>query len=187
MWIFLTLSSYRKTLMHRKCLCPLKSYKIWIMKLWSKEYIKQKWFTENDFPFKFVIKTFCSLIKVFSFQHYDAIMKYVNQGPLFVDVHMHRPHTTSRHFMDALLAFWPGLQVHRYGSEVAVILIAWHKERGPHCQWKQRNLSFSSSHLVDPFRRWYKEYIILNFGNKTSIKVGFLMASIHFIQQSTIC
>ena len=45
------------------------------------------------------------------FQHYDAIMKYVSQGPLFVDVHMHRPHTTSRHFMDALLAFWPGLQV----------------------------------------------------------------------------
>ena len=38
-------------------------------------------------------------------------MKYVSQGPLFVDVHMHRPHTTSRHFMDALLAFWPGLQV----------------------------------------------------------------------------
>ena len=38
-------------------------------------------------------------------------MKYVSQGPLFVDVHMHRPHTTSRHFMDSLLAFWPGLQV----------------------------------------------------------------------------
>ena len=46
-----------------------------------------------------------------TFQHYDAIMKYVSQGPLFVDVHMHRPHTTSRHFMDSLLAFWPGLQV----------------------------------------------------------------------------
>ena len=24
---------------------------------------------------------------------------------------MHRPHSTSRHFVDALAAFWPGLQV----------------------------------------------------------------------------
>ena len=38
-------------------------------------------------------------------------MKYVSQGPLLVDVHMHRPHTNSRNFMDSLLAFWPGLQV----------------------------------------------------------------------------
>lgn len=30
---------------------------------------------------------------------------------MLLDVHMHRPHTTSRNFMDALLAFWPGLQV----------------------------------------------------------------------------
>jgi mannosidase alpha-like ER degradation enhancer 3 len=27
------------------------------------------------------------------------------------DVHMHRPHSTSKHFIDALGAFWPGLQV----------------------------------------------------------------------------
>ena len=53
----------------------------------------------------------CFLNFLIQFQHYDAIMKYVSQGPLFVDVHMHRPHTTSRHFMDSLLAFWPGLQV----------------------------------------------------------------------------
>ncbi|XP_064084322.1 ER degradation-enhancing alpha-mannosidase-like protein 3 [Macrobrachium nipponense] len=38
-------------------------------------------------------------------------MKYISQGPMLLDVHMHRPHTTSRNFMDALLAFWPGLQV----------------------------------------------------------------------------
>ncbi|XP_015916134.1 ER degradation-enhancing alpha-mannosidase-like protein 3 isoform X2 [Parasteatoda tepidariorum] len=44
-------------------------------------------------------------------KHYSAVMKYVSQGPLLVDVHMHRPHTNSRNFMDALLAFWPGLQV----------------------------------------------------------------------------
>lgn len=68
-------------------------------------------------------------------RHYNAIMKYISQGPMLMDVHMHRyvsilgiccaqntcmmnteftcdrPHTKSRNFMDALLAFWPGLQV----------------------------------------------------------------------------
>jgi ER degradation enhancer, mannosidase alpha-like 3 len=44
-------------------------------------------------------------------RHYSAIMKYISQGPMLLDVHMHRPHTKSRNFMDALLAFWPGLQV----------------------------------------------------------------------------
>lgn len=44
-------------------------------------------------------------------RHYNAIMKYISQGPMLVDVHMHRPHTNSKNFMDALLAFWPGLQV----------------------------------------------------------------------------
>ncbi|XP_049786542.1 ER degradation-enhancing alpha-mannosidase-like protein 3 [Schistocerca cancellata] len=44
-------------------------------------------------------------------KHYSAVMKYVSQGPLLLDVHMHRPHTNTRNFMDALLAFWPGLQV----------------------------------------------------------------------------
>ncbi|XP_015119637.1 ER degradation-enhancing alpha-mannosidase-like protein 3 [Diachasma alloeum] len=44
-------------------------------------------------------------------RHYQAIMKYVSQGPMLLDVHMHRPNTNSKNFMDALLAFWPGLQV----------------------------------------------------------------------------
>lgn len=44
-------------------------------------------------------------------RHYNAIMKYIRQGPIFLDVQMHRPHTKSKNFMDALLAFWPGLQV----------------------------------------------------------------------------
>ncbi|KAF0307545.1 ER degradation-enhancing alpha-mannosidase-like protein 3 [Amphibalanus amphitrite] len=44
-------------------------------------------------------------------RHYEAVMKYISQGPMLLDVHMHRPHTTTRNFMDALLAFWPGLQV----------------------------------------------------------------------------
>lgn len=44
--------------------------------------------------------------------HYAAVMKYLgNAGPLLTDVHMHRPHSNSRHFVDALGAFWPGLQV----------------------------------------------------------------------------
>lgn len=44
-------------------------------------------------------------------RHYTAVMKYISQGPMLLDVHMHRPHTNSRNYMDALLAFWPGLQV----------------------------------------------------------------------------
>ncbi|XP_064616048.1 ER degradation-enhancing alpha-mannosidase-like protein 3 [Liolophura sinensis] len=44
-------------------------------------------------------------------KHYDAVMKYISQGPLLVDVQMHKPQANSRHYMDSLLAFWPGLQV----------------------------------------------------------------------------
>lgn len=44
-------------------------------------------------------------------RHYSAVMKYISQGPMLLDVHMHRPHAKSRNFMDSLLAFWPGLQV----------------------------------------------------------------------------
>lgn len=44
-------------------------------------------------------------------RHYAAVMKYISQGPMLYDVQMHRPHAKSKHFMDALLAFWPGLQV----------------------------------------------------------------------------
>ena len=47
----------------------------------------------------------------FTFQHYNSIMKYMSKGPMLVDVHMHKPTSSARHFMDALLAFWPGLQV----------------------------------------------------------------------------
>ncbi|PIK54410.1 putative ER degradation-enhancing alpha-mannosidase-like protein 3 isoform X2 [Apostichopus japonicus] len=39
-------------------------------------------------------------------------MTYINKGPNFIDVHMHRPQSKSRNFMDALFAFWPGLQSH---------------------------------------------------------------------------
>ncbi|XP_077302414.1 ER degradation enhancer, mannosidase alpha-like 2 isoform X2 [Arctopsyche grandis] len=45
------------------------------------------------------------------YRHYNAVMKYISRGPMMFDVHMHRPDMQSRHFMDALLAFWPGLQV----------------------------------------------------------------------------
>lgn len=36
-------------------------------------------------------------------RHYAAVMKYISQGPMMLDVHMHRPHAKSRNFMDALL------------------------------------------------------------------------------------
>ena len=44
-------------------------------------------------------------------QHYDAVMQYISDGPMLLDVHMHKPTTRTKSFMDALLAFWPGLQV----------------------------------------------------------------------------
>uniref|UniRef100_A0A4W3HZW5 alpha-1,2-Mannosidase n=1 Tax=Callorhinchus milii TaxID=7868 RepID=A0A4W3HZW5_CALMI len=43
--------------------------------------------------------------------HYRAIMKYISQPPLLLDVHMHNPTVTVRKWMDSLLAFFPGLQV----------------------------------------------------------------------------
>ena len=43
-------------------------------------------------------------------KHYEAIMKYVSNGPFLVDVNMNSPGKISKNFMDALLAFWPGLQ-----------------------------------------------------------------------------
>nr|CAD2206147.1 unnamed protein product [Meloidogyne enterolobii] len=47
-------------------------------------------------------------------KHYDAIMRHLNKGPIFVDVQMHRPQLASRSYMDALLAFWPGIQKHKF-------------------------------------------------------------------------
>lgn len=43
--------------------------------------------------------------------HYSAIKQYIKQGPLLVDVMMHKPNSPARNFMDALGAFWPGLLV----------------------------------------------------------------------------
>ena len=38
-------------------------------------------------------------------------MQYINQGAMFLSVQMHQPERTSHAYMDALQAFWPGLQV----------------------------------------------------------------------------
>ncbi|XP_013859347.1 ER degradation-enhancing alpha-mannosidase-like protein 3 [Austrofundulus limnaeus] len=43
--------------------------------------------------------------------HYSAIMKYISQPPLLLNVHMHNPTMSVRSWMDSLLAFFPGLQV----------------------------------------------------------------------------
>ncbi|XP_075930932.1 ER degradation-enhancing alpha-mannosidase-like protein 3 isoform X3 [Petromyzon marinus] len=43
--------------------------------------------------------------------HYASIMRWVSQPPLLLDVHMHEPEVAARGWMDALLAFFPGLQV----------------------------------------------------------------------------
>jgi mannosidase alpha-like ER degradation enhancer 3 len=65
-------------------------------------------------------------VVVLHVQHYSAVMKYISQGPMLLDVHMHRPHTNSRNFMDALLAFWPGLQVQK-------LFITWGVHVLEHC------------------------------------------------------
>lgn len=46
-------------------------------------------------------------------RHYDSIMKFMSQqhGSIMQTVHMHMPYRQARNYMDALLAFWPGLQV----------------------------------------------------------------------------
>lgn len=44
-------------------------------------------------------------------EHYSSIMSYVQQGVAMVNVHMHQPYRLAKNHMDALLAFWPGLQV----------------------------------------------------------------------------
>ncbi|VDO43911.1 unnamed protein product [Brugia timori] len=53
-------------------------------------------------------------------KHYDAIMRYVNKGPLFIDVHMHKPTIAARTYMDSLLAFWPGIQVLKGDLKAAI-------------------------------------------------------------------
>lgn len=44
-------------------------------------------------------------------KHYSSVMRYISRGPFLIDVHMHRPNRIAKGFMDALSAFWPGLQV----------------------------------------------------------------------------
>lgn len=48
-------------------------------------------------------------------------MTYISQGPMLLDVHMHKPNTNTKNFMDALLAFWPGLQVFWLIIELQII------------------------------------------------------------------
>ncbi|XP_064394942.1 xanthine dehydrogenase/oxidase-like isoform X2 [Halichondria panicea] len=52
-----------------------------------------------------------SILIPFTKEHYDAIKRYITNGPMLVEVSMNSPHRMTRSFMDSLLAFWPGLQV----------------------------------------------------------------------------
>ena len=49
-------------------------------------------------------------------------MRYLNKGPVFIDVHMHKPNQASRSFMDALMAFWPSIQVLKGELQAAIEL-----------------------------------------------------------------
>lgn len=69
----------------------------------------------SDSYFEYLLKAYIllgdeSYLKRFN-RHYQGIMKYISQGPLLVDVHMHKPRLNAKSHMDSLLAFWPGLQV----------------------------------------------------------------------------
>ena len=44
-------------------------------------------------------------------RHYAALLKYVMKDSRMLDVHMHQPGATSKPYLDALTAFFPGLQV----------------------------------------------------------------------------
>lgn len=55
-------------------------------------------------------------------QHYDAIMRYISQPPLLLDVHIHKPMLNARTWMDSLLAFFPGLQVRCKTHEEMVLI-----------------------------------------------------------------
>ncbi|XP_051960020.1 ER degradation-enhancing alpha-mannosidase-like protein 3 isoform X2 [Xyrauchen texanus] len=52
--------------------------------------------------------------------HYSAIMKYISQPPLLLNVHMHNPTVNVHSWMDSLLAFFPGLQVLRGDLKPAI-------------------------------------------------------------------
>ena len=44
-------------------------------------------------------------------KHYDAIKRYILEGPLLLNVNMHKPEIVYRSHLDALSAFWPAIQV----------------------------------------------------------------------------
>ena len=47
-------------------------------------------------------------------KHYDAIKKYILEGPLLLNVNMQKPEIVYRSHLDALSAFWPAIQVSVY-------------------------------------------------------------------------
>jgi mannosidase alpha-like ER degradation enhancer 3 len=53
-------------------------------------------------------------------RHYASVMRYISRGPFLIDVHMHRPNRIAKGFMDALSAFWPGLQVLKGDLKAAI-------------------------------------------------------------------
>lgn len=53
-------------------------------------------------------------------KHYSSVMQYISRGPFLIDVHMHRPNKLAKGFMDALSAFWPGLQVLKGDLKAAI-------------------------------------------------------------------
>ncbi len=57
-----------------------------------------------------------------SYGVFNSVLVVEGSGPLMMDVHMHRPTTNSKHFADALGAFWPGLQVPCFKVKIPMIV-----------------------------------------------------------------
>ena len=68
----------------------------------------------SDSYYEYLLKAYVLLGDVESYhrfaQHYESIIRYQLREGFLVDVPMHSPHSTSRNLVDALSAFWPGLQ-----------------------------------------------------------------------------
>ena len=75
-------------------------------------------------------------------------MQYINQGPLFLSVQMHQPDRTAHAYMDALQAFWPGLQVSSFPS----IFVSYNVQAVPtvlHCTVTFHNVNFTRISLIN--------------------------------------
>ena len=117
------LASRRPGFFQRCCKVPfsnvglqihVNSFCSFVYLIYFKNYHFIHWHCKATFPLcTFLLNSMLvwpNYMKIYLFI-YIFYLCNINLGPLMTDVHMHRPTTNSKHFTDALGAFWPGLQV----------------------------------------------------------------------------